>query len=189
MQRTTFFKKLFFVIAIVASCVSLQAQEVKWMSWEEAVEQSAIAPKKIFVDVYTEWCTWCKKMDETTFADPNVVQYLNENYYSVKLDAQQEADIKFKKETYRFVQNGVNSYHEFAMKIMAGKMKYPTVVFFDEDLQLIQSIPGFRGPFELELFMTYFGEDKHQSQPWFRFKKSKEVQKRNSLQLPVKNRN
>ena len=170
------------------SCPSIIAQQVNWLTWEDAVEQSKKEPKKIFVDVYTDWCTWCKKMEETTFSDPNIVNYLNEYYYAVKLNAQQEADINFKGEKYRYINKGVNSYHEFAWEIMNGQMKYPTVVFIDENLQVIQSIPGFRNPFELELFMMYFGEDKHQTQPWFRFKKDKELGKRNSLEMTIKNR-
>ncbi len=167
---------------------SLFAQQINWLTWEEAVEQSKKEPKKIFVDVYTDWCTWCKKMDETTFTDPNISRYLNENYYAVKLNAQQEKDINYKGENYQFINRGVHSFHEFAWEIMNGQMKYPTVVFIDEDLEVIQSIPGFRNPFDLELFMMYFGEDKHQSQPWFRFKKDKELGKKNSLQLPIQNR-
>ena len=64
-------------------------------------------------------------------------------------------------------------------------MKYPSVVFIDENLQVIQSIPGFRTPFELELFMLYFAEDNHQKQPWSRFKKQQSLFKKNTLHLPI----
>lgn len=170
----------------------ISAQQIKWMSWEEAVELNQVEPKKIFIDVYTNWCQWCKQMDESTFRDTNIIRYLNEYYYAVKLDAQQEGDIVFEEETYRLVTSKNTPYHEFALKLMNGRMKYPTVVFMDKELDVIQSIPGYRDPFELELFLIYFGEDKHLSQPWFRFKRDKEIFRQegiNSLQIPVNSRN
>lgn len=163
----------------------LSAQEIEWHSWEEATEKSKIEQRKFFVDIYTDWCTWCKKMDETTFKNPNLIKYLNENFYPVKLNAQQEEDIQFNGQTYRFISNGLNSYHELAFQIMNGKMKYPTVAFIDESFEVIQSIPGFRTAFELELFLTYFGEDNHEVKPWYRFKNEQEQVKKNSLQISV----
>jgi len=136
---------IFLIIAFFQVFFSpLQAQQINWMSWEKAAELNQIQPKKIFVDVYTDWCQWCKQMDETTFKDPIIIQYLNQHYYAVKLDAQQEKDIVADNQTYRLVTNGSRAYHEFALKIMNGKMKYPTVVFLDEESQVIQSIPGFK---------------------------------------------
>ena len=150
----------------------LFSQQVEWMSWEEAVEKSRVEARKIFVDVYTDWCTYCKKMDRETFSNPYVARYLNENYYPVKLNAQQPNDIVFKNKIYRFVnRGGRNSYHELAAMIMNGRLSYPTIVFIDESLELIQSIPGYRSAFEFELFITYFGEDHHKRIPWSSFKR------------------
>jgi len=186
---------LFFISCLILCSLSnqstLQAQEVNWMTWEEAMEKMEVEKRKIFVEVYTDWCTWCKKMDETTLQDLNVVSYLNDFYYPVKLNAQRKEPIVFQEETYEYIENGNSSYHEFAYQIMNGKMKYPTIVFLDEASQVIQSIPGYRTTFELELFMAYFGEDNHQKQPWSRFKREQSYLKRNnnSLQSPFKRNN
>ena len=62
-------------------------KDVKWLSFEEAQKLAAKTPKKIFVDVYTDWCGWCKKMDKNTLSDPGIKDYLNKKYYAVKLNA------------------------------------------------------------------------------------------------------
>uniref|UniRef100_A0A3Q2YUK7 Spermatogenesis-associated protein 20-like TRX domain-containing protein n=1 Tax=Hippocampus comes TaxID=109280 RepID=A0A3Q2YUK7_HIPCM len=44
--------------------------------------------KKVFIDIYTDWCGWCKKMDKDTFQNPEVAAYMNENFLMVKMDAE-----------------------------------------------------------------------------------------------------
>ena len=63
--------------------------EIQWLTMEEAYEKTQKEPKKILVDVYTDWCGWCKVMDRGTFRDEKVVAYVNEHYYAVKFDAEQ----------------------------------------------------------------------------------------------------
>jgi len=162
---------LFFLV--LGAINPLAAQQIEWMSLEEAVEKAEKEPRKIFIDIYTEFCTYCKKMDKETFANQYIAKYLNENYYPVKLDAQQRNDITFKDRIYKYVnRGGQNSYHELAAAIMKGRLSYPTIVFLDEEQDIIQSIPGYRDPFEFELFMQYFGENLHKETPWSSFRRN-----------------
>lgn len=161
------------ICLFLGSVLSLSAQ-VNWMSWEEAMEAAKQEPRKIFVDVVTSWCTYCKKMDKETFSNPYVAKYLNENYYPVKFDAQQPNDIEFNGKVYSFVRKGERtSYHQLAAEIMNGRLSYPTIVFLDENQKIIQSIAGYRGALEFELFITYFGEDYHKNMPWSSYKRQK----------------
>lgn len=147
-------------------------KNVKWMSFEEAVKASKTAksngeiPKKIFIDVYTDWCGWCKKMDKNTFENPKISKYLNENFYPVKLNAEQKENIEFAGRTFKFVDNGRRGYHELAVSLMNGKMSYPTVIFMDEDLQVLQRIPGYLDVNRLNMIVRYLGEDIFENTPW-----------------------
>src|SRR5580700_4172641 len=61
---------------------------IKWMSLSDADKlNQGPKKKKIFVDIYTDWCGWCKRLDATTYQDPKVVKYVNDNFYAVKLNA------------------------------------------------------------------------------------------------------
>ena len=95
---------------------SVRAQEIKWLSWDEAVTlaQSDAEPKKIFIDVYTDWCGWCKRMDKDTFQNSEVAGYMNEYFYMVKLDGEGKEPIEFRGQTYKFVPSGRSGYHELA---------------------------------------------------------------------------
>ncbi len=145
---------------------------VKWMTWEEAIEASQKEKRKVFVDVYTDWCTWCKHMDKNTFSDPVIASYLNENFYPVKFDAEQREPIRFNNKEYKFVKSGRRGYHELALWLMRGRIGYPTVVFLDEDQKIIQPIPSYLPPEKFEPIMTYFGEGYHKKTPWEHYLKS-----------------
>ena len=74
--------------------------KIKWYSFEEAYALNKKKPKKIMVDVFTEWCGWCKKMDAETFTNPVIVKYMNEHFYAVKFNAETGDTIRFRDTTY-----------------------------------------------------------------------------------------
>ncbi len=154
---------------LIAASVDGQTK-VKWLSWEEAIEKNAHDQRKILVDVFTDWCGWCKKMDKATFQNPIIARYINENYYAVKFNAEQKEELNYKGKTYKYVGNfAKRGYHELAAEIMNGRMSYPTVVFIDENLSVIQPIPGFQDAKTFEMIMTYFAENHYKSVPWQKF--------------------
>ncbi len=145
---------------------------VNWMTLEQALEKSKTEKRKIFLDLYTDWCGWCKHMDSTTFVDATVAKYLNEHFYPVKFNAEQEKDIVFKDKTYKFKKNGSRGYHELAALWLNNRLSFPTVVFLDESQQLIQPVPGYQDAAKMEAIINYFGSDSHKKTPWESYEKN-----------------
>jgi len=158
-------------------------RNVKWMTWDEAVKAAKAdkaagkTPKKVFVDIYTNWCGWCKKMDAETFEQPKVSAYLNKNFYPVKFNAEQKESIVFDGKTFKYVAQGRRGYHELAAALLAGKMSYPTVIFLNEDFQLLQRIPGYLNIPTFDMIMHYLAEDHYTKTPWAEFQKQYQEQK------------
>lgn len=149
-----------------------QNNKIKWLTWEQAMEKSKVEKKKIFIDIYTEWCGWCKKMDKSTLSEGHLALYLNDHYYAVKFDAERITPAILKDKEYKHVKNGTKGYHELAIHFLQGQMSYPSMVFLDEDLNLIQSIPGYQDTKTFEMIITYFGSNGHKSVPWQRYMNS-----------------
>lgn len=150
-----------------------QKTKVNWLTWEQAMELSKKEKKKIVLDVYTDWCKWCERMEEVTFSEPGIAKYLNDNYYPVKFDAEQKQALKYKDKEYKFVKSGPRGYHELAAALLGdNNLSYPSVVFLDENQDVIQAIAGFRSPEEFEQIITYFGKNYYQSTPWSSYTKS-----------------
>jgi thioredoxin-related protein len=157
------------LLALTINFYSLNAfgqEQLKWYSIEEVQKLSAENPKKVFIDVYTDWCGWCKKMDATTFKDPRIIKILNEDFYAVKLDGEGTEAIIFKDKQYNFVPQGRNGYHELAAALMNGKLSYPTTVYLDENLNMIQPIQGYMEVNNLELILIFLGKDHYKNQTW-----------------------
>ena len=136
-------KKYLLSIATVASILLLtsfvvppaETETINWLTIEEAQALSEKEPRKVIMDVYTDWCGWCKKMDKTTFADEKVAQYVNENFYAVKLKADSRDEVTFKGK-------------EFTKGELAQAFQvtgYPTIVFFDKSFSKFQPVSGYRG--------------------------------------------
>lgn len=140
--------------------------KINWLTIEQAVEKNKTEKRKIFIDVYTVWCGWCKHMDSTTFVNPTVAAYINEHYYPVKFDAEQQQDIVFKDKTYHYQKEGARGYHELAALWLNNRLSYPTVVFLDENLGIIQPLAGYLDATKLEAILNYFGTDSHKTTPW-----------------------
>jgi len=134
---------------------TISNDEIHWLSMEEAYEQNKINPKKWMIDVSTEWCGWCKRMDATTFSDPLIIKYVNDNYYAVALDGEEKNDITIDSTTYKFVAEGRRGYNELPATLMQGKMSYPTIVFMNSDMQVYQAIPGYKSKNDLHPILVF----------------------------------
>ncbi|MCC5921252.1 MAG: thioredoxin fold domain-containing protein [Cyclobacteriaceae bacterium] len=107
---------------------------IQWVSLEEAQELTKSNPKKVFIDVYTTWCGYCKKMDRETFSNEEVINYVNENFYAIKLNAGSKETVSF---------NG-KEYTEQELARAFRVSGYPTIVFVNEQFNEITPVPGFR---------------------------------------------
>ena len=165
---------LIFFLFFSWSATSNAQGGLEWMSIEEAeaLVKTADNPKKIFIDVYTDWCGWCKKMDQVTFNNPEVSDYMNANFYMVKFNAESKDDVFVKGTTFSFVPSGRRGYHELAVALTQGKLSYPTVVFLDPELNMITPLPGFRTAQPFLQVAKFIGDNVYQHTSWEDYVKS-----------------
>jgi len=140
---------------------------LKWYTWEEAAALNKTKPRKIFVDVYTDWCGWCKRMDKSTFVEEKVAAYLAANFYPVKLNAEQREDILFNGETFKFVETGNGKgVNTLAYALLDGKMGYPSMVYLNEKYERIMISPGYKEAPDMLKELKFAAEDKYKTTDW-----------------------
>lgn len=156
--------KRFKVIILIVYSLNLNAQEVippsdiKWYSLNEAFELSKKSPRPILLDVYTDWCSWCKHMMKTTFANKGLANYINNNFYAAKFNAETLDTIEFKGKEYVNRQIGRRSANDLAIKLLDGRLTYPSLVYFDRNGQKMV-VPGYKEAKDLEPFLVYYAEN------------------------------
>ena len=117
---------------------------IAWLSWEEAVAANVRDPRPLIVDVYTDWCGWCKRMDATTFRDPAVVKYVSDRFHPVKLNAEQTADISYDGHTFKYQRSGARGVHELAASLLDNRLSYPSIVYLNPQMERVMIAPGFK---------------------------------------------
>ena len=157
----------FFIVLV--SFTKIDAQNIEWLSFEEAISMNKENPKHILIDVYTDWCGYCKKMDRDTYENQVIISIINQHFYPVKLDAEQKEAIIYKGKEYNFIAQGRNGYNEFAANILKGEMSYPSTVFMNSNEQLIDKIPGYLKPEIMEPILVFLSEEIYLEQTWEEF--------------------
>ncbi len=161
-------KKLLLTICLVFGFIGMQGQNatINWMTMNEALAAQKEHPKKIIMDVYTTWCGPCKLLDKNTFGNKKVIEFINENYYAVKFNAEGREEITYQDFTYtnpnyREGRRGKNTTHFLADALRLRG--YPSIVFFEEDSTLIQAVAGYKTPQELEIFLRMIANDDYKT--------------------------
>ncbi len=177
MKMTHIFVLFAFFLSGICTVSAQDNAKVNWIDFEKAVEKQAEVPKKIFVDVYTDWCGWCRRMDADTYSHPVVAAYLNDNYYPVKLNAEHKEPITFQGVVFEN-QNpeGRRHAHDLAAALLQGKMGYPSIVLIDEESNIITSIPGFKQAIDMEYILYFFHNDIYKDTSWEDFQAGFESQ-------------
>ena len=129
-----------------------------WHTLEAAADANKIEKKFIFIDIYTDWCGWCKKMDQSTFLDSGVVSYMNEHFYAVKMNAESKDPIAYKEVLYEYKMFGTKGYNELAVNLLSSKMSFPSFVVLSKKEVKLGTIVGFQKPTELILALKGFVE-------------------------------
>ena len=144
----------------------IPADEIQWLTIEQAYAKIQQEPRKVMIDVYTDWCGWCKVMDRETFKNKAVVDYVNKKYYAVKLDAEQKEAITLGGK--KFQSQGRT--HELALALTNNQPSYPTTVFLDDKFNMIQPLPGYMKAKEFHEVITFIGENYHKKEAFDTYK-------------------
>lgn len=152
------------IIAIIAFAVTaFKTTEMQWDKVETAIPLGLKEKKLVLIDLYTDWCGWCKRMDRDTYANEEVMKYLKENFISSKMNPEKEGSLEFHGKKY--------SYAEFNKAL--GVSGYPATAFIDREGKLLTVTSGYYGPKDFIKVLKYFGDEVYKTVNWDEYSKAK----------------
>jgi thioredoxin-related protein len=149
-------KKLLLTFFLVMGVFTMQAQEIRWMSLDEALAKQKKNPKPIFMEFYTDWFAQCKMFDANTLQNPEVAELINRNYYAVKFNAEGNSVVNFKGNSFNNpnfdpTRKGRNSAHELTTFLKVEG--YPSIYILNRNGEVQEKTTGFKTPEELLRFL------------------------------------
>ena len=123
---------------------------VKWENISAVFKNRDNIKKPVLIFFYTEWCTFCKKMDRDIFSDDKISQYMNENFISIRVNPEKEND------KIKVMEKDLTPY-ELMMHI--GAQGFPTTLFLNEKTEPLTAIPGYIENKTFLLILKYLKEE------------------------------
>ncbi len=133
--------------------------KIKWISFNELANYQQQEKRPVLIDVYTDWCGWCKKLDVTTYADPNIINYVNQSFYAIKFDAETHDTITYLGIKYFNKNAAKKSTHDLAVHLMGNNLSYPTSIFLNKESNPALVVPGYQESNDMAPFLVYFAEN------------------------------
>lgn len=127
---------------------SAAGRELNWREWDEGLREAAASRRPVLVDVYTDWCGWCKRMDRDVYTKSDVRDYLSRKFVTVKLDAEAAEPAHYQDQN-------------FTSRSLAARFDitgYPTTIFLRANGDHLINAPGYIPADRFLLLLRYIGD-------------------------------
>jgi len=135
----------------------------EWRGWNDGLQQARTSQRPVIVDVYTNWCGWCRRMEKDVYGKAEVADYLRKNFVTIKLNAEASEPATY--EGKRTTSQGISQRFR-----VSG---FPTTVFLRANGEHMANVPGYVPADRFLLLLRYVAEGHaDRNVPFTEFEKS-----------------
>lgn len=157
-----------FVVSPVMGDFNRNKAGVQWMTPGETEAMMNRETRPVIIDVYTDWCHYCKVMDATTWRNDSVAAYIQQHFYPMKLNAEEKGNLTWQGKEYAYMSK--YKVHKLAVELLRGNMVYPSTVIIPEKGEW-EVLPGAFKPAEIEIVLKYYGSGANENMDFVQWQK------------------
>ena len=169
-KRLAFFCCWFFILSYFKAQTEKDGL-VNWLSIKEAQQKNKEVQKPFIIDIYTDWCGWCKHMMKTTYSNAGIANYINSNFYPVKFDAETKDTIEYNGKIYKPTSKEPKTPHELAIKFLGTSLSYPSTMFVTNNFEYNLLSQGFIEDKKIEPLLIFMVENAWRNSVYDEFNK------------------
>lgn len=137
-----------------------QKEKINWISFEQLDDSLAVKSKKVFIYFYADWCTYCKKIEQSAFKNSEVISQLNKEFYAVKMNAETGKEIVFEGKKFINEQLGKSRKptHQIPLLLASRKNRpfsLPAMIILDENFKVTKRYFEYLSPKKMIDVLTY----------------------------------
>lgn len=136
--------------------ISQEKHELFMLNFEKAATASKLENKPLVVFLYTDWCRYCRAMEQTTFNEKHIIQSLNRDFYYVPFNAESRTTVTLNGKNFNFKPTGnKEGLHEIATALAQHQDKptFPSLFIINSDFEIIYEASGFIDAKDLNLIL------------------------------------
>lgn len=120
----------------------------EWRGWNEGLQEARATKRPVIVDVYTNWCGWCRRMDRDVYQRADIVDYLRKQYVTIKLNAESSEPATY--------EGRATTSQKIAQRFRVSG--YPTTLFLRSSGEHMANVPGYVPGDKFLLLLRYVAE-------------------------------
>jgi thioredoxin-related protein len=124
------------------------APGIAWRGWDRGLEEARTSGRPVLVDVYTDWCGWCRRMKAEVYSRAEIRDYLADHFVVVSLNAEASDPARYEG----------RAYTSRSLAARFGVSGYPTTVFLKADGGHLVNVPGYVESARFLQVLRYIGD-------------------------------